>query len=126
MTIHRLAFASHLIIAVVAGALAACPPPIDGCTVGATRCAGQSAQVCDSDQRWSEIMSCADVAAQSGGQWMCGPFGDADHTCLPVVDGGDGNATIDAGTLSSGDAAVTSRSAALNMCVANSVDGGAR
>jgi hypothetical protein len=105
----RLAFVSHLVVAVLAAGLAACPPPIDGCTVGATRCAGESAQVCDSDQRWTEIMNCRDVAAQSGGRWTCGVYDDGGHACLPVYD--------DAGVVPH---------AALSTCSAGGADGGAR
>ena len=95
----RLILVSHLAIGVVAAGLAACPPPIDGCTVGATRCVGASAQVCDSDTRWSEVMNCQDVAAQSGGQWACGVYDNGGHACLPV-----GDAAVDAGADADGGA----------------------
>ena len=65
-------------------AASACEP-VDHCRVNDTRCSGPVAQVCDSDQRWVEIMNCDEVAAQSGGRWTCQALdGDAGHTCLPV------------------------------------------
>jgi hypothetical protein len=71
-----------------------CLPPPDGCTPTATRCNGQVAEVCDGATRWSKVMDCAQVAAQSGGAWVCcavmpdaGTAPDAgivpDHVCVP-------------------------------------------
>ena len=79
------------VLAVGLGALLAthCLPPADGCTPQATRCNGQSAEICDGEQRWGVFMDCKEVAAQSGGEWMCcrepvaeGVIG---HTCAPVA-----------------------------------------
>lgn len=62
--------------------------PADHCRVNDTRCTGAAAEVCGSDERWTEIMNCDQVAAQSGGAWRCQSLDDdAGHTCLPV-DGG--------------------------------------
>jgi hypothetical protein len=75
-------------------ALCACEP-VDHCRVNDTRCSGSVAQVCDSDQRWVEIMNCDEVAAQSGGLWACQALdGDAVHTCLPVEE----DASVEGGT----------------------------
>lgn len=73
-----------LLLAMCALALCACEP-VDHCRVNDTRCSGQTAQVCDSDQRWVEIMNCDEVAAQSGGTWTCRMLDDGSgHACLPV------------------------------------------
>lgn len=70
-------------------ALAACAcEPVDHCEVNETRCSGPLAQVCDSDERWVEIMNCDEVAMLSGGgPWSCQALeDDGGHTCLPVED----------------------------------------
>ena len=73
---------------VVMFAFCACEP-VDHCLVNDTRCSGAVAEVCGSDERWTEIMNCDEVAAQSGGQWSCQSLEkDAGHTCLPVVEDG--------------------------------------
>jgi hypothetical protein len=69
-----------------------CLPPPDGCTPLATRCNGERAEICDGATRWSLVMDCAEVAAQSGGDWVCCALGPADagasaeHTCLPPTE----------------------------------------
>jgi hypothetical protein len=55
--------------------------------VNETRCAGAVAQVCGSDERWTDVMNCDDVAAQSGGTWRCERIVDGSHACLNA-DGG--------------------------------------
>ncbi|MFI5297474.1 MAG: hypothetical protein ACHREM_05195 [Polyangiales bacterium] len=107
----RLALISHLVIAVVAAGLTACPRPVEHCTHGESRCAESIVQVCDSDERWSDVMDCNGVAAQSGGPLVCGPFGDRDHSCIAAA----GPARADGDT-----------GAPLTMCMAAPPDGGAR
>ena len=48
-----------------------CLPPPDGCTPLAMRCNGPAAEICDEETRWGAFMNCDDVAAQSGGVWVC-------------------------------------------------------
>ena len=79
-----------------AGLLAStCLPPPDGCVPTATRCNGQRAEICDGATRWSLVMDCTEVGAQSGGSWVCcdvtpdaGAVTDAgvsqEHICLPA------------------------------------------
>lgn len=67
--------------------LIACSPA-DPCRVNETRCSGAIAQVCGSDERWTDVMNCDEVAAQSGGSWSCQKIVDGSHACLP----GDGGA----------------------------------
>jgi hypothetical protein len=66
-------------------AIAACSPA-DRCRVDDTRCAGAVAQVCGSDERWTDVMNCDEVAAQSGGRWTCQATESGSHACLPVLD----------------------------------------
>jgi hypothetical protein len=68
----KIAFAIALCIA-----LEGCAPQ---CTPGATRCVGDSAQVCLANGQWREFESCSAVGQQSGGSWQCG--------ASPSVDGG--------------------------------------
>ena len=63
-----------------------CLPPPDGCTPLTMRCNGSVAEICDGESRWGAFMSCDDVAAQSGGVWVCcataGDAGAATATCV--------------------------------------------
>ncbi len=60
----------------------------DACTPNETRCNGNSAEICDSEQRWGAFMDCDQVGRYNAGTWVCAkPEQDAGVTCLPV-DGG--------------------------------------
>ena len=63
-----------------------CLPPSDGCEPLTTRCNGPIAEICGGDERWGTILDCNEVAAQSGGEWVCCAYedetGETGHTCL--------------------------------------------
>ncbi len=64
--------------------------PIDGCVRGATRCTGNTAEICDADGSYHEIADCDDVSERSGALFVC-EFVDettedghiTGHTCVP-------------------------------------------
>lgn len=77
------------------GTCASCHPddvmlgPKDGCTEASMRCSGNVVEVCDGDQRWVASQDCDEVAALSGGDWVCDDQGDAEPFCRPAItDGG--------------------------------------
>ncbi len=75
-------------IVLAAIAFACACDPVDHCEVGDTRCHGRFAQVCDSDERWADVMDCDQVAVFSGGQWSCQAVdSEAGHSCIPVEGG---------------------------------------
>jgi hypothetical protein len=82
---------SHFIAVVVCSfalvALAGCSLlGIETCGFGATRCKGNTVQVCRSGLGWSDSVNCDDVAAGEGGKWSCGsPKGVCQEAfqCLP-------------------------------------------
>jgi len=51
------------------------------CVAEATRCQGQTAQICDSRGRWQTVMDCD--AVQGDSVFSCVEDADGDHTCLP-------------------------------------------
>jgi hypothetical protein len=62
---------------------------IETCGLGASRCKGNTVQVCKTGFSWTDSVSCDDVAAGEGGKWTCGsPKGTCQETfqCLPVVE----------------------------------------
>ena len=62
-----------MVVAVCALALDACASMgIAGCMPGATRCQGNTVQVCKTGISWADATNCDDVAAGEGGDWSCG------------------------------------------------------
>ena len=82
--------------AVVVCCLGAHCRPIDGCALGATRCSGNVAQICDADGSYHELADCDLVTELSGAPFVCA-FVDEEtedgrvtgHTCVPESEGGD-------------------------------------
>jgi hypothetical protein len=71
-----------LLVLVAASCAPECP------TRGATRCEGNTAEICDADGRWQRFIDCTEL----GMDWVCAPL-EGDHTCVPggdasVSDGG--------------------------------------
>jgi len=61
-----------MVVAVCALALQACATlGIETCGLGATRCKGNTVQVCKTGLGWTDSMSCDEVAAAEGGKWTC-------------------------------------------------------
>lgn len=69
--------------------------PIDGCVRGATRCTGNTAEICDADGSYHELADCDYVSERSGAPFVCA-FVDEEtedgritgHTCVPSDDAG--------------------------------------
>ena len=62
---------------------------IETCGFGASRCKGNTVQVCKTGFGWTDSVSCDDVAAGEGGKWTCGsPKGVCNEAfqCLPVLE----------------------------------------
>jgi hypothetical protein len=67
--------------------------PIDGCVRGATRCSSNTAEICDADGSYHELVDCDDVSERSGAPFVCA-FVDEEtedghiigHTCVPAGD----------------------------------------
>lgn len=67
--------------------------PIDGCVRGATRCTGNTAEICDADGSYHEFADCDDVSEQSGALFVCALVEETTedghitgHTCVPASD----------------------------------------
>ena len=62
---------------------------IETCGLGATRCHGDTVQICKTGLGWTDSAECRDVAAAEGGSWACGSpkgvCGDV-HQCMPVLE----------------------------------------
>jgi hypothetical protein len=76
-----------MVVAVCALALQACATlGIETCGLGATRCKGNTVQVCKTGFGWSDSASCEDIASAAGGAWTCsapkGACGEY-HQCVP-------------------------------------------
>lgn len=82
------AFAGGVLVVALGCAVLRCLPSPDGCTPLATRCNANVAEICDDNERWGMYLDCNEVAAQSGGTWVCcapaGDAGAAGATCLPA------------------------------------------
>jgi hypothetical protein len=79
--------------ALAAACLGAHCRPIDGCVLGATRCTGNIAQICDADGSYHEIADCDDVSERSGAPFVCALVDETTedghitgHTCVPASD----------------------------------------
>ncbi len=62
---RSMALASALAVLVLA--CSGCPR----CPVGTSRCANNMTEVCLSNGLWQRTADCAEVAQQSGGDWVC-------------------------------------------------------
>ena len=65
--------------------------PIDGCSPGTTRCAGDIAEICDADRTYQELADCSRATSASGRRFVCGLAESTDvegsgHTCVPAKD----------------------------------------
>ncbi|WP_249348664.1 hypothetical protein [Corallococcus exiguus] len=67
--------------------------PIDGCGLGATRCTGNTAEICDADGSYHELADCDEVSARSGAPFVCAFVDETTddghitgHTCVPASD----------------------------------------
>lgn len=70
------------VLAAFAALVSACKPECT--TLGATRCDGEDAMVCDADQRWQTFLECSEI----GADWTCAET-DEGHSCVPRdLDGG--------------------------------------
>jgi hypothetical protein len=62
---------------------------IETCGLGATRCRGDTVQICKTGLGWTDSAECRDVGAAEGGSWTCGTpkgvCGDV-HQCMPVLE----------------------------------------
>ena len=70
----------YLLPLILCATLAGCPTPV--CPTLATRCSGQTVELCGSDGQWQTVVDCAEV---SGGSWSCGTTredGEEINTCL--------------------------------------------
>jgi len=76
--------------------------PVDGCALGATRCSGNVAEICNADGSYHELVDCNVVSDHTGGPFVCTFVSEitedgriAGHTCAPAseidaaVGGGD-------------------------------------
>jgi hypothetical protein len=66
--------------------------PIDSCELGATRCAGNTAEICDADGSYHELADCDDVSERSGATFVCAYVDETTedghitgHTCVPAT-----------------------------------------
>ena len=62
---------------------------IETCGLGASRCKGNTVQVCKTGLGWTDSISCDEVSAGEGGKWTCGaPKGVCQEAmqCLPVLE----------------------------------------
>ncbi|WP_223643794.1 hypothetical protein [Corallococcus sp. EGB] len=67
--------------------------PIDGCVLGATRCTGNAAEICDADGGYHELADCDNVSERSGAPFVCAHVDETTedghitgHTCVPASD----------------------------------------
>jgi hypothetical protein len=67
--------------------------PIDGCGLGATRCTGNTAEICDADGSYHELADCDEVSARSGAPFVCAFVDETTddghitgHNCVPASD----------------------------------------
>lgn len=84
-----LGLSALILVAGIAGAVAAgCPsprlPPVEGCTVRASRCHNDRPQVCSSTGRWHDV---GDLACEAVGAACVEGDGGVAH-CARVTDGG--------------------------------------
>ena len=85
---------TDLLLLGVLGALSA--PPLllacrheDECTQGATRCRGDSAEICNAGGRWAPFLACGELTSDDGGPFACcvaDPASGPDVTCLPKAE----------------------------------------
>jgi hypothetical protein len=58
------------------------------CPIGASRCANNMTEVCLSNGFWQRTADCAEVAQQSGGDWICCEPSSSNRlqgaTCVPA------------------------------------------
>ncbi|RJS14139.1 hypothetical protein DRW03_35445 [Corallococcus sp. H22C18031201] len=76
--------------------LAHCKAP-DGCAPMATRCAGNTAEICNADGSWQVLADCDAVSNNIGATFTCTYVNEAEaagYTCMP--------ADLDAGTAEGG------------------------
>jgi len=67
--------------------------PSDDCVLGATRCSGNVAEICDADGSYHELADCDLVSEQSGAPFVCAFVDETTedgrvtgHTCVPAAD----------------------------------------
>ena len=65
--------------------------PTDGCLLGATRCTGNTAEICDADGSYHELADCDVVSEQSHASFVCAYVDEVTedghitgHTCVPA------------------------------------------
>jgi hypothetical protein len=82
-----------LLTALAVACLGAHCRPIDSCALGATRCAGNTAEICDADGSYHELADCDDVSERSGAPFVCAYVEETTedgrvtgHTCVPSSD----------------------------------------
>lgn len=81
-----------LLTALAVACLGAHCRPIDSCVLGATRCAGNTAEICDADGSYHELADCDDVSERSGAPFVCAYVDETTedghitgHTCVPAT-----------------------------------------
>ena len=60
------------------------------CSPAATRCVGNTVQICDADGNWFELMDCNDIGLRSGDEFRCQMIDELDdeddhirgHSCV--------------------------------------------
>lgn len=82
-----------LLTALAVACLGAHCRPIDGCVLGATRCTGNTAEICGADGSYHELADCDDVSERSGAPFLCAFVDETTedghiigHTCVPASD----------------------------------------
>jgi hypothetical protein len=77
----------HLLVLTCIAALTGCGEGDGPCDEGATRCAGNTVEVCDSKREWKALADCADVSRLARRPLVC--------SYVPATDGGvEGNTCI--------------------------------
>jgi len=83
----KLRFIAVVVCVFAVCAMSACAAlGIEICGTGATRCRGNTVQVCKSGFSWSDAMSCDDLAKAEGGAWSCGALKgtcESSFQCVP-------------------------------------------